>query len=234
MPPSYTAPNGILIDTVVTNGTFSLVTPASYARLSFLGSGGNGGDVIGVTVHFQDGTTEGVYSGGGTNTAYTFGCPDWFGGTVNVAFIANERCGSATAFSYANINSGNPRLYFRDIVLANTNKVITSVDLTYYSGGSGSHNCIFGMSGDPNGQGIVSPITVTGYTQDFVVEATAIMRTRVVDTNGAPATTSSLDADNNTGNSWYEKGFDQYIVGNWSPQHRLRRDFRPAAPWGDD
>ncbi len=216
MPPTYVGPNGILIDTVVTNGTFTLATPASYARLSFLGSGGNGGDVIGVTVHFQDGTSEGI-NAGGASSSYTFGCPDWFNGTLNLAFIANERCGSSVNFTYNNAGSNNPRLYFRDIVLANTNKVITSVDLTYYSGGSGSHNCIFGMSGDPNGQGIVSPITVTGYTQDFVVEAAAALRNRVVDTNSANATTSSMDNDSNGGNSWYEKGYNLNNVGNWSP-----------------
>ena len=43
MAASYTAPNGILIDTVVTTGTFTLVTPAAYTKLSFLCSGGNGG-----------------------------------------------------------------------------------------------------------------------------------------------------------------------------------------------
>jgi len=47
-PPTYVGPNGILIDTVVTSGTFTLTTPAAYTLLSFLGSGGNGGDVIGV------------------------------------------------------------------------------------------------------------------------------------------------------------------------------------------
>ena len=53
-PPTYAGPNGILIDTQVTNGTFRLTTPAAYNLLSFLGSGGNGGDVIGVRVNHAD------------------------------------------------------------------------------------------------------------------------------------------------------------------------------------
>ncbi len=214
MPPSYTLPNGILIDTVVTNGTFSLVTPTAYTKLSFIGSGGNGGDVIGVTVHHADGSVEGVATGG---TAYTFGCPDWFNGTINVAYIANERSGSTVNRTFANAGSNNPRIYFRDITLTNTTSAVTSVDLSYYSGGSGSHNCVFGVSGDPNGSGTVVPIAVTGYAYDFVVEASASQRGVVNGTNGSPATTSSMDSDANTGNSWYEQGFNLNNVGNWSP-----------------
>src|SRR2546423_9660937 len=45
-PPTYAGPNGILIDTAVTSGTFTLTTPAAYNLLSFLGSGGDGGEVI--------------------------------------------------------------------------------------------------------------------------------------------------------------------------------------------
>jgi len=199
MPPSYTAPNGILIDTVVTNGTFTLTTPATYTLLSFLGSGGNGGDVIAVKVNHLDGTFE----------VGSFGCPDWFNGTLNVAIIANERA-NATSFTYDNVNSVNPRLYFRDVTLTNTTSPVTSVVLSYLSGGAGSHNDVVAMSGASTLGGPVGPIDVTGYTYDFIIEASADKRGQVkAADNVTLATSGSVDGGfGNTGNTWYERGYN--------------------------
>lgn len=203
MPPSYTAPNGILIygngTSGLASGTFTLTTPAPYAVLSFLGSGGNGGCVVGVTVHHADGTTE----------TGSFGCPDWFNGTSNVVFIANERCGSSVNLTYANINSGNPRLYFRDVALTNTTSPVTSIALSYVSGPSNSRNDVMGVSGGATVGGNVTPIDVTGYTYDFIVEAAAAKRGPVMAADGVTsATTQSMDSTANTGNSWYERGYN--------------------------
>jgi hypothetical protein len=63
------------------------------------------------------------------------------------------------------------------------------------------------------GGGAVTPIAVTGYDYDFVVEAAAPMggrilsQTMVAGTN-LWATTQSLDSEANTGNSWYEQGYN--------------------------
>ncbi|HLH56017.1 MAG TPA: hypothetical protein VKY92_20610, partial [Verrucomicrobiae bacterium] len=208
MPPTYEGPNGILIDTVVSNGTFTLTTPASYKLLSFLSSGGNGGDNIGVRVHHQDGTTE---TGG-------FGSPDWFGGTSNVAVIANERCGSTTEMTYANANSQNPRLYFRDMSLTNSSPV-TSIDFYYLSGQSSSHNDIVAVSGATATGGAVGPVDVTGYDYDFVVEASAPKRGPVTAADGStPATTATMDSgDSNTGYTWYEIGHNYNDCNNAGP-----------------
>jgi hypothetical protein len=202
MAPSYTAPNGILIDTVVTSGTWTLTTPAAYTLLSFLGSGGNGGDVIGVRVNHQDGTFE----------VGSFGCPDWFGGTLNIAYTAGGRCQSPVNFT-TETDGANPRLYFRDITLTNTTSPVTSVVLSYVSGGAGSHNDIVAMSGATTPGGAVGPVTVTGYTYDFIVEASAGKRGRVtsqviVDGTNQWATTQALDSEVNTGNAFYEKGYN--------------------------
>ncbi len=210
MAPSYTAPNGIAIDTVVTSGTFTLTTPAAYTKLSFLGSGGNGGDGINVVVHHQDGTSE----------PGTFGCPDWFNGT-GVAYIAGGRCTSSINLTTevsgtgGTPTRGNPRIYYRDITLTNTTSPVTSIDLSYASGGANSHNDIMGVSGAlTSGDGTtVTPITVTGYDYDFIVEAGAAKRGRVVtqtivDGTNVWATTQSLDNGGNTANSWYEMGFN--------------------------
>ena len=209
MPPSYAGPNGILIDTVVSNGTFTLVTPATYSLVSFLSSGGNGGDNIGVKVHHQDGTTE---TGG-------FGSPDWFGGTSNVAVIANERCGSTTTMSYANQNSDNPRLYFRDMTLTNTSSPVTSIDLYYLSGQASSHNDIVAVSGAKTPGGAVAPIEVTGYAYDFVVEATAPKSGQVFAADGMNyATSATMDnGDANTGYTWYEIGHNYNVCSSGGP-----------------
>lgn len=208
MAPSYTAPNGILIDTAVTNGTFTLTTPAVYTKLSFLGSGGNGGDTINVLVKHQDGSAE----------KGTFGCPDWFGGS-GVAYIAGGRCNSTVNLTTETDGNsgdgrGNPRIYFRDITLTNTASPVTSIELTYASGQASSHNDIMGVSGaTPTSGTTVAPIAVTGYDYDFVVEAGAPKDGRVtsqvvVDGTNVFATTQSMDTELNTGNSWYEKGYN--------------------------
>jgi hypothetical protein len=207
-PPTYAAPNGILIDTVVTNGTFTLTTPAAYRLLSFAGSGGNGGDVIGVRVNHQDGTFE----------VGSFGCPDWFGGN-GIAYVAGGRCQSPVTFT-TETDGNNPRIYFRDVTLTNTTSPVTSIVLSYGSGSSGSHNDILAVSGQTTVGGPVSPIAVTGYTYDFVVEASAAKRGRVisqkiVDGTNVWATTVTMDDDlTDTGFTFYEKGHDFNMINN--------------------
>lgn len=206
-PPTYIGPNGILIDTAVTSGTFTLTTPAAYTLLSFVGSGGNGGDVIGVRVNHQDGTFE----------VGSFGCPDWFGG-AGIAFTAGGRCQSPVTFT-TETDGANPRIYFRDVTLTNTTSPVTSIVLSYVSGSSGSHNDVLGVSGATTVGGPVAPITVTGYTYDFVVEAGAAKRGRVVsqvivDATNQWATTVTYDNDLNTGFTFYEKGHDFNMINN--------------------
>jgi hypothetical protein len=205
MPPDYTQPNGILINaTQVTNGHLKVTTPATYTLLSFLSSGGNGGDVIGVKIYHQDGTIQ---------TGPSFPSPDWFNGTSNVAFVAEGRLGSTVNFTSANINSGNPRLYFRDVPVNNTASVITNIELYYVSGPASSHNDILAVSGATTVGGAVIPVAVTGWTYDFIAEKEAAKRGRVitdviVDGTNVWATTHSLDGIANTGNSWYEVGYN--------------------------
>jgi hypothetical protein len=168
MAPSYMAPNGILISVEVPTGTFTLVNPAAYTTLSFLGMGGNGGDSMNVTVHHQDGTTD-------TGTMAT---GDWFNGTTGLAWIAGGRCTSTvnltTEVSGTGPDSlGNPRIYHREITLANKTSPVTSIDFTYTGGASGSHSDVLAVSGATTSGGLVNPIAVTGYDYDFVVETNA-------------------------------------------------------------
>jgi hypothetical protein len=206
-PPTYVGPNGILIDTAITTGTFTLTVPAPYTLLSFLGSGGNGGDVIGVRVNHLDGSFE----------VGSFGCPDWFGGT-GIAFTAGGRCQSPVTFT-TETDGANPRIYFRDITLTNTTSPVTNIVLSYVSGSSGSHNDILGVSGATTPGGAVAPIAVTGYDYDFVVEASAAKRGRVVsqvivDGTNQWATTITYDNDVNSGFTFYERGHDFNMINN--------------------
>jgi len=188
MAPSYAANNAMMLDAVLTSGTFTLATPAAYAGLSFLESGGNNGVTFGYAVHHQDGTTE-------TGSA---SIPDWFNGS-NPAWDANGRV-DVDAFTFQAVNASNPRLYSLDITLANTASPVTSISFTYISGGG--HGAIMAVSG---GNGTTfSPITVTGYNEDIVVEAAAAKPGALTG-----ATTATMDAGtNNTGSTFYEMGYE--------------------------
>lgn len=191
MAASYTAPNALLINPgQVTNGTLTLTTPAILGSLSFLASGGNGGVVVNYTIRYADTTTQ----------AGTITIGDWFNG-ANFAWNANGRV-SATAHTFDNVNNNNPRIYGYDVALANTTSEVTSVDISYASGGGRAG--IFALSGAPAGGGNWSPIAITGYNYDMIVEVSApqagALRT---------ATTASMDGGtNNTGNTWFERGYD--------------------------
>ena len=208
-PPTYAGPNGILIDTVISNGTFTLTSPAAYTLLSFLGSGGNGGDVIAVRVNHKDGTFE----------TGSFGCPDWFGGS-GIAYTAGGRCNNTANFT-TETDGANPRIYFRDVALANTTSPVTNIVLSYVSGAASSHNDILGVSGATTPGGPVAPIAVTGYDYDFVVEAAAAKRGQVVtptivDGTNVDATTVTMDNDfgTNSGFTYYEKGHDFNMINS--------------------
>jgi hypothetical protein len=194
MAPSYTEANTIMLDAgnVFSSATFTLKTPTAYGALSFLTSGGNGGCIFRYTVHHQDGTTE-------TGTSPS---ADWFNG-ADPAYIANGRVNAQT-FTLDNLNSNNPRLYSKDVTLTNVSSPITSIDLAYVSSASGAHTCIMAVSGAASSTGTYTPIQVTGYNADIVVEASA--------THQQPLT-SYVTATMDTGTlltlfAWYEQGYD--------------------------
>jgi predicted alpha-1,6-mannanase (GH76 family) len=190
MAPSYTTNNALMLDSILTAGTFTLVTPATYSQLSFLESGGHNGVAFNYTVHHQDGSVE---AGNGN-------IPDWFNG-ANPAWTANGRVDVGT-FAFQAENSGNPRLYSLDITLTNVTSPVTSIDFTYSSGGG--HGAIMAVSGASGTSGTTFvPIAVTGYNEDIVVEASAGKPGAL---NGV--TTATMDSGtNNVGSTYYEIGY---------------------------
>jgi predicted alpha-1,6-mannanase (GH76 family) len=187
MASSYSTNNAVMLDSTLTSATLTLTTPAAYAQLSFLESGGHNGVTFSYTVHHQNGATE---TGTGS-------IPDWFNGS-SPAFAANGRVDVGT-FAFSNVNGNNPRLYSLDVALLNTASPVTSIDLSYVSGTG--HGAIMAVSGSTSTS--FNPIAVTGYNADIVVEAAA----------GKPGTltgvtTATMDAaTNNIANTWYEIGY---------------------------
>lgn len=197
MAPSYASNNAVLLDSTLTSATLTLLTPTSFARLSFLESGGHNGASFSYMVHHQNGTTE---SGSGN-------IPDWFNGT-GPAWIANGRVDVGT-FAFDSVNGNNPRLYGLDVTLVNTTSPVTSIDFNFVSGTG--HAAIMAVSGSTGGN--FTPVAVTGYNKDIVVEANA----------GKPGTlsgvtTGTMDTGtNNTQNTWYEMGYVVSAPGTGLP-----------------
>ncbi|HEY3914253.1 MAG TPA: glycoside hydrolase family 76 protein, partial [Verrucomicrobiae bacterium] len=188
MAPSYTTNNAILLDTNLTSATFTLTAPAAYKQLSFLESGGHNGVTLIYTVHHLSGNAD----TGTTNI------PDWFSNGTNVAWTANGRVDVGT-FGLENVNSGDPQLYSLDITLANTTSPVTSIDFKYVSGVG--HGAIMAVSGSTGGN--FTPITVTGYNEDIVIENDAAAPGALTG-----VTTATMDTGvTNTMTTWYEMGY---------------------------
>src|SRR5439155_16218896 len=125
MPPSYTANNAALIDSSH-SATLTPSSPAAFAALSLLTSSGNGPVTIDYTVHHANANTE---SG-------TISSKDWFGNTP-VAINANGRV-DVQSGSFDNVNNNNPRLYTVDISIGDRTSSVTSIDLSWDAGNTGS------------------------------------------------------------------------------------------------
>ena len=196
MAPSYKTNDVILIDSSVTSGTFAAVTPTAYTGLSFLVASGNGSANVAFVVHHLDGTTD----------TGNFTASDWFGG-ASVAYTANGRV-NAVSLGFDSVNSGNPRLYFADVSLAHPGSPVTSITFNRVSGG---HACIFAVSGLSGGT--YSPIAVTGYNQDVIIEAGA----QHLPPAGAYTTATMDNGTANTAYVWYAAGFDTAATATGLP-----------------
>jgi len=188
MAASYTANNSFLIDSNVTSATITVTAPTACSSLSFLGSAGHGPMTVNYTVHHADTTTE---SG-------SISVLDWF--PPNGSPIALEVRGRVLADgSGIQIPAGNfPSLLALDVTLANTTSPVTSVDLAY-SAGTGDA-CILALSGSTGG--MFTPLTISGYNQDMIVEAGTVLVSPTV-----------TDVMNQTGGTINTSG--EFWVGNY-------------------
>lgn len=187
MASSYTTNDAVLLNSSVSSATLLLKTPAAYSGLSFLASAASGPATNNYAVHHSDGSIE-------TGSIVV---PDWFG-SGTVALGVGGRV-DASSRSFENIGSAGdlPDIFSEDITLTNTTSPVTGIVLTSASGGN---TCLLAVSGSTGGA--FSPIAVTGYNEDMIVEAGAQQFV------GQSYTTASMDNGTaNTGTSWYETGF---------------------------
>ena len=189
MAPNYKTNNAILIDNALTSAVLVLAAPAAYARLSFLAAAGNGPGTVQFTVHYQNGATQ----------TGTFTCPDWLS-SASQSYTANGRV-DVSAFIFSGVNANQPALFDRQVMLSNTNSPVIRIDFAY-SGGA-AHNAIFAVSGSPTQVDPFTPIVVSGFNADLVVESTAARREALIG-----ATTASMEGGVlNANRTWYEKGY---------------------------
>jgi len=199
-PPSYKSNNAVLIYSDLMNATLTLALPMACSSLSFLVSGGNGGGSIGYTVLHQS----------GTNESGTLNCPNWLIGS-SPAWALNGCLNISNLFFYS-VNGTYPALYQKDIALVNSNSPITQVAFRYLAGAA--HNAIFAVSGVTNGASSYSPLVVSGFNQDIVVEANSIHPT-----NLTGVTTATMDLGSaNAQTTWYERGYYPVAPATGLPQ----------------
>jgi hypothetical protein len=189
--PNYKSNNAVMIDGTVTSATLTLTAPASYSRLSFLATAGAGPGIVRFTIHHQNSTTE----------TGTFTCPDWLSG-ANEAYNASGRV-DVNSFTMDGVTLTYPVLFSRDVLLTNTINPITEIDFAYVSGAA--HNAIFAVSGSTNQADpfTFSPMVVTGFNVDLIVESTAPRREYLTS-----ATSASMEGGVlNSSRTWYERGY---------------------------
>lgn len=193
MPASYTVANNLFLSNEVTSGSLTLSSPATLTGLSLLMASGGGACNMNYVVTHADTTTE---SG-------TISAPDWFNG-ASPAYVTNGRInpsgGNFDSTNNALPTNGNPRLYSREVTFSNASPVV-SITLTYTSGGRGS---ILAMSGSSNSGATYTPLAITGFNHDSVMGVADPAPTALTG-----YTTASMDGGTaNTGNSWYQKGYN--------------------------
>lgn len=192
MAPSYSDDNALFLSLNGSpSGTLTVADPKAGMVLSVIGSVAGGATTIEYVVYHQD----------GSSTAGEVEVPDWFNVNVNRAVttggrinVVNGRCDQLAA--------NNPHLYYVDIPLLNNTSPVTKVDFTTTRD---SNMALFGLSISSD-YATFTPLDVTGFNRDMVVEA------------GAPVTGGLFDkcnvimddgATNLTGNTWYEIGFNK-------------------------
>jgi hypothetical protein len=217
MPPSYNGNCVIFLghntgawSPILGPGTFTFTAPAAYTSLSILNGTGNGANTIGYTINYQDGSSE----------TGTFSSPDWFGApNGNTAWRAGGLAGMNGGVNNLNGNAGT--MWMTDITLGNASSPATNIVFNWLAGNNNGRSpwgngrtFIFGVSGSTDGVNF-SPVAVTGYDHDGVIESNAPPTTGTGSTN----LTGVLVNDNTycsftmdggiwkNGSTWYEKGY---------------------------
>jgi hypothetical protein len=183
----YTSNNALVLSpgTGLTSGTLTLVNPATYAQIAVMAHSGNGTNTTGtLTLTFAD----------NSQLVTNYLAPDWFNNTTNVAWFGSGRI----ALTNGNDTGGleNPRWYQTTINIAAmmgaSNKPLAS--LTFGKALARS-TAIYTVSGQL--ASTATPIAVTGFNRDLVVENTA---------PAAPYTSYAAEFVPGEGTAFYQRG----------------------------
>lgn len=190
--PDYRTNNAVLIDSTSSHAELGLINPAPFAALSFLLSGAHDSipTPVGYAVHHADGSVE----------PGTVLCKDWMDSTPIYDYAAHGRV-SVSSFTFANLNANFPKLFAAGVTLTNGTSPVTNVELSYVSGAG--HSVIMALSGASATPGPFSPIAVTGYNVDVVVEATAARAKPLL----SVTTATMAEGSANFSWTWYERGY---------------------------
>jgi hypothetical protein len=196
---NYATNDVVMVDPTVTRASFTLTTPAAYSGLSFLSASCQGSTAVICTLHHSDGTAE----------IAVLTVPDWFSGANTEVLTANGRV-NVQSLAFDSEESGNPRLFGLDITLTNTTSMLTNVDFAFSAGG---HAAIFAVSGSTGDT--FTPIAVTGYNEDMIVESN--IYPSVVSTPLNATTASMGDGTGNTAETLYEQGYNPSSLSSGLP-----------------
>lgn len=194
----YTAKNALILssNTGLTNGTLTLVTPATYSKIAILAHSANVTNQLGtLKLNFND----------GTSFVTTYFAPDWINGTASVAWFGNGRVNLANG---ADTGGTLKPLYYQTTInvaglLGATNKPLASISF-----GKTASKCtaIYAVSGllSAGATPVATPVAVTGFNRDLVVENTA---------SGPPYTSSAQELNPAEGNAFYQSGLSGKSYG---------------------
>src|ERR1035437_10072671 len=159
MAPSYTTSDAVMINSQVTSATITPTPSVACSALSFMGCAGNGPMTVNYTVHHADSTIE-------TGSLIFV---DWFGTSTNVLGVGG-RVDALGAYFQIPGAGGNPHIFSQDVAVTNTVSPVMSINLAYTTGGGLA--CLLAVSSSSGGA--FSPIAMTGYNEDMIVEAGAV------------------------------------------------------------
>ncbi len=194
----YTSSNALVLspDTHLTNGTLTLSQPATYSRIAILAHSASGTTQLGpLTLNFTD----------GSSFQTTYFAPDWYNGSVNVAWFGPGRVNVKTGAD--TWGPENPCFYQTTVnvqaLLGATNKPLAS--LTFGKTVANS-TIIYAVSGLLAGMAspVGAPIAATGWNRDVVIENTAA---------GPPYTSAAAELNPGEGTAFYQAGLPNKNYG---------------------